>query len=45
MTMARLRLTAIPRQSGPAPKADPIDPAESEQTREVLIHAMGLAEG
>jgi len=34
-----------PRQSAPAPKADPIDPAESEQTREVLIHAMGLAEG
>lgn len=34
-----------PRQSAPAPKTDPIDPAESEQTREVLIHAMGLAEG
>ncbi len=34
----------VPRQSAPAPKADPIDPAESEQTREVLIHAMDMAD-
>jgi hypothetical protein len=33
-----------PRQSAPAPKADPIDPAESEQAREFIIKTMDILE-